>query len=635
MLTRWDQRGWRMKGQGWPGRRPFARAAVLGEGIGAPGRLIGRAALSLAAAALFLWLLADRLQSLDLAATRAAFAALESWQWLAAILATALSFWALGRYDDVMHRHLRTGRHGAASVRAGAAAIAVSQSLGFGLITGALMRWRLLPGMSLWQATRLTAAVSGGFFLAWGIVTLLTLATLPGPFHATALWALPVLALTPLLWWLPLPLPNTLLSLRLLVFAALDLGFACLALWLLCPKGAVAPDLVLMLPAYLLALGAGLASGAPGGLGAFEVTLLALLPGTPEAPMVAAVLAFRVVYYALPALLGSLALLRPGPPPRRATLPPAPQLVTQAARAECGLLRQGHLSLERSGPTIWLIGRSPHLLTAMFDPVIGPADLTPLARMATAEGRWPVVYKASARCAASARMQGFRSLRIACEVVLPPQTFTLSGSARSGLRRKLRQAEAAGLRVEETGSAPRPVSETACPEIPFVEMPLSEMAALNRAWSARRGGERGFSMGRFAPDYLRAQRVFLARQGDRLVAFASFHTGPREWVLDLIRHEEDAPEGCQHALIMAALEAARREGLTRLSLAARPDLACLPGWLRHRVEAPAAGLAQFKHSFAPRYEPLYLIAPHLPAAAVAGMGIRRAIHRPPPLPQTG
>ncbi len=620
MLPWWDQRGWRMKGQGWPGRSPFARVAVLGEGMGAPGRLAGRAALSLVAAGLFLWLLADRLQNLDLVATQAAFAALQVWQWLAAILTTAVSFWALGRYDDVMHRHLRTGRHGGASVRAGAAAIAVSQSLGLGLVTGALMRWRLLPGMSLWQATRLTAAVSGGFFLAWGIVTLLTVATLPGPFHKAAIWGLPALALSPLLWMLPLPLPNALLSLRLLMFTALDLGTGCLTLWLLCPTGGVAPDLILLLPAYLLALGAGLASGAPGGLGAFEVTLLALLPGTPEAPMVAAVLAFRVVYYALPALLGTLALLRPGPAPRRVVLPPAPHLVSQAPRAECGLLRQGHLTLERAGHTIWLVGRSPHLLTAMFDPVMGPADLVALARMARAEGRWPVAYKASARCAALARMQGFRCLRIAREAVLAPQSFALTGSARSGLRRKLRQAEAAGLRITAATTA---------------TLPLPEMAALNAAWSARRGGERGFSMGRFAPDYLRAQRVFLARQGNRLVGFVSFHAGPREWVLDLMRQMEDAPEGCQHALIMAALEAARREGLTRLSLAARPDLACLPAWLRPRIEASAAGLAQFKHSFAPRYEPLYLIAPHLPAAAMAGMGIARAIHRPTALPQTG
>ncbi|MBL8560719.1 MAG: DUF2156 domain-containing protein [Gemmobacter sp.] len=592
---------------------------MLREGIGAPGRLIGRAALSLAAAGLFLWLLADRLQSLDLAATRAAFTALEAWQWLAATLATGLSFWALGRYDDVMHRHLRTGRHGAASVRAGAAAIAVSQSLGLGLVTGALMRWRLLPGMSLWQATRLTAAVSGGFFLAWGIVTLLALAALPGPFQPVALWGLPALAMLPLLWRLPVPLPNAFLSLRLLGFAALDLGAATLALWLLCPAGA-SPGLAALLPAYLLALGAGLVSGAPGGLGAFEVTLLGLLPGTPEAPMVAAILAFRAIYYALPALLGTLALLRPGPPPRRTPLPPAPHLVAHAPRAECGLLRQGHLSLERMGAAIWLIGRSPHLLTAMFDPVTGPADLSALARGARAEGRWPVIYKASARPAARARAEGLRSLRIAREAVLAPQSFTLTGSARAGLRRKLRQAEAAGLRIGE-----------ALPDA----LPMAEMAVLNRDWSLMRGGERGFSMGRFAPDYLRRQRVFLAWQGARLMAFASFHAGPREWVLDLMRQTRDAPEGCQHALIIAALEVARREGQTRLSLAALPDLAFLPARLRRRFEAPSAGLAQFKHSFAPRCEPLYLIVPHLPAAALAALDLSRAIRHPPPLPDTG
>ena len=608
-----------MMAQDRPGRRPFARALAQREGFGAPGRLLGRAALSLAAAGLFLWLLADRLHSLDLAATRAAFAALEAWQWLAATLATALSFWALGRYDDVMHRHLRTGRHGAASVRAGAAAIAVSQSLGLGLVTGALMRWRLLPGMSLWQATRLTAAVSGGFFLAWGVVTLLALAALPGPFQSAALWGLPGLALVPLLWCLPLPLPNAFLSLRLLGFAGLDLGAATLALWLLCPPEA-APSLAALLPAYLLALGAGLVSGAPGGLGAFEVTLLALLPGTPEAPMVAAILAFRAVYYALPAILGTLALLRPGPAPRAAALPPAPHLVAQAPRAECGLLHQGHLSLERSGPAIWLVGRSPHLLTALFDPVAGPADFTALTRSARAEGRMAVVYKASARVATQARRQGLTVLRIAREAVLAPQNFTLTGSARSCLRRKLRQAETAGLRIEEASAA---------------DLPIVQMAAVNHEWSSLRGGERGFSMGRFAEDYLREQRVFLAWQGERLVAFASFHAGQTEWALDLMRQTQTTPEGCQHALIVAALERARVMGVQRLTMAALPDLAPLPVPLRRRVEARAAGLAQFKQSFAPRWEPLYLITPNLSAAAIAGIGLARAIHRPSPLPLSG
>src|SRR5690606_22584178 len=41
-------------------------------------------------------------------------------------------------------------------------------------------------------------------------------------------------------------------------------------------------------PAFLLALGAGLVSGAPGGVGPFDATLAALLPGAPASGLMAA-----------------------------------------------------------------------------------------------------------------------------------------------------------------------------------------------------------------------------------------------------------------------------------------------------------------------------------------------------------
>lgn len=613
--------------QAWQNRRATALVMASDNGLARLfSRVAGRAVLSVAAAVLFLWLLAHRLHDLDLAATIAAVSHLGAMQWAAAGLATAISFWALGRYDDVMHRHLGTGWHGAASVRAGAAAIAVSQSLGFGLVTGALMRWRLLPGLSLWQATRLTAAVSGGFLLAWAVITLVALALLPttfltGTFQNAALWALPLLVALPLLWRLPLAMPNAFLSLRLLIFASLDLGAATLALWLLCPPEA-ALSLSALLPAYLLALGAGLISGAPGGLGAFEVTILTLLPATPEAPMVAAIVAFRAVYYALPAMLGALALLRPAAMPVAEHMTalqhaPAPHLAEHAHRAETLLIRQGEHRLLRAGPTLWLTGRSRHLLAALFDPVAGPPDMAHLARVARAEARLPVVYKASGRTAAQARQQGFLAFRIAREAVLSPDEFTLDGSARAGLRRKLRLAATAGVTIRE--------GDPLC-------LPLAEMARVNADWAASRGGERGFSMGRFAPDYLHHQRVFLARYQGVLVAFVSFHAGRQEWALDLLRHDQNAPDGSLQALIHAALTSAAQAGVPSLTLAALPDLVPLPPWLRHRAEAGAAGLARFKQSFAPHWRPLYLIAPNLPAAILAGLGLRRAIHCPPPLP---
>ncbi len=109
----------------------------------------------------------------------AAFGQVTAAQWLAALAATAVSFWAVGHCDLVLHRHLGTGVGAGAAKRSGSAAITISQTLGFGLITGALVRWRMRPGMTLWQAARLTATVAISFLIGWALVTALALLIFP------------------------------------------------------------------------------------------------------------------------------------------------------------------------------------------------------------------------------------------------------------------------------------------------------------------------------------------------------------------------------------------------------------------------------------------------------------------------
>ncbi|MCB1329671.1 MAG: hypothetical protein KDK28_09575, partial [Maritimibacter sp.] len=64
-------------------------------------------------------------------------------------------------------------------VETGAAAIAVAQTIGMGTLTGALVRWRLLPGLGLAGALRLSVAVSLSFLAAWAVLTALALVALP------------------------------------------------------------------------------------------------------------------------------------------------------------------------------------------------------------------------------------------------------------------------------------------------------------------------------------------------------------------------------------------------------------------------------------------------------------------------
>lgn len=156
-------------------------------------RHVLRAGLSVALSIGFLWLLADRWAAIDTQALSSAFANLTAGQWLAALALTAASFWAVGRYDAVLHSHFATRTPPAVARRAGVCAIAVSQTLGLGLISGAILRWRMLPEISLWQATRLTAAVALSFLASWAVVTSMVLVVLPDAPYRT--WAFVALCL--------------------------------------------------------------------------------------------------------------------------------------------------------------------------------------------------------------------------------------------------------------------------------------------------------------------------------------------------------------------------------------------------------------------------------------------------------
>ena len=66
-----------------------------------------------------------------------------------------------------MHRILNTRVSARAAQASGAAAVALSQTLGFGLIVGTLARWRGLHRLDLAVASKVTALVSISFLGAW------------------------------------------------------------------------------------------------------------------------------------------------------------------------------------------------------------------------------------------------------------------------------------------------------------------------------------------------------------------------------------------------------------------------------------------------------------------------------------
>lgn len=601
---------------GCPFCPPVQAEAVVQEGDMARvlrPKVYRRLALMIGLSGLFLGLLAQRLQGLDPGMVLRAMGEVGGLAWAAALGATWVSFRAVAGYDLTLHRHLATGIAADRAGRAGFAAIAIGQTVGLGVISGALVRWRMLPELGFFGAMRLSLLVALSFLLAWGVVGAVVLSLSP---VGQLAWLAPavlggsaLLCLAGAVW--PRPwMPNLITQGRLVALAAADCLFAGLALWLLVPG-----DLALaaFLPVFLLALGAGLVSGAPAGLGAFEIVLLALLPGVAQADLLAGILAWRVIYYAGPALAGAVVALTArseAEGPRR-RLRPAPKI------AEGGLVAQGDLAIHPAG---FIAGRTRHGLVALDD----VADLAAFRAAAKDEGRWPVIYKAGPRMAGRARAAGMVVLPVALEARLDPQGFRLELSSRAGLRRKLRKAAAAAVLAAAED-----------------QPDWAALAVVNQAWAVARGGEHGFSMGRFDPAYLAGQRVMVARQGGRIVGFASFHRthlrGAEVWTLDLLRPDPTAPDGTAQSLVMAALQAACSAGVHRLSLAAVPvgclgDERGIVARLGRRPAGPMRGLCQFKAGFAPDWQRLYIAGPSLAALALVGGEIWDRVRHPPALP---
>ncbi|CUJ25906.1 Phosphatidylglycerol lysyltransferase [Cognatishimia activa] len=586
------------------------------------------------------WALYNQLQHIDFAQLWGAVMAVSLWQWALAFAATGVSFWAVARYDVIAHRHFRTGVSDRRATLTGAAAISVGQTTGAGAVVGAFIRWRMQPGLGLVKSAKITAFVTLAFLASWAAITSIAVLILPA---ADIPLAIPCSVLAILTGLAGIAFLNPVLKRAgqdvemptlpamgaLLGFCLLDVAAAALAFWILVPAG-VDISFAALFPIYLIALGAAILSGTPGGVGPFELTVLAMLPHFPEMELMAAILAFRMVYYAIPAAIGGIMVLRPiarGADGWAESVNGCidTALTNKSARAELGVVRQNGGSILHCTAGACGVVRTGQTLTTIFDPVIGDSsDLAaPLKRIAREQNRVVCKYKISRRHALRARREGWTVLHVSDEALIVPSDHALEGSKYRQLRRKLRQAEKAGVQIA----------------IAKDTLPFEDMAQISEAWEARNGGARGLSMGQFEASYVSGQAVFLAYLGEQLIGFVSFHKTSHEWCLDLMRATDDAPDGTMHLLVQTAIEAAKHENVSCVSLAAAPAGALTHhNWLEKSLrrnfftKAGGPGLRQFKACFNPRWQPLYMAAPGPAQLALAAVDLIRSVKRASPKP---
>jgi phosphatidylglycerol lysyltransferase len=257
--------------------------------------------------------------------------------WLAAIL-TVSSYTIMAGYDYLAIRFIK---HPLSLTRIALASFigyAFSNNIGFSMLAGASVRYRLYSswGLSALEITKVVAFCTLtlwlGFFSMGGMVFVLEPMGIPPgshiPFHTTL--PLGVLFLGILMGYIALTafyrhpvhfrgweiaIPSLPILFSQILVACVDWLLGGAVLYTLLPSE-LPLSFLNFIGVYFLAQMAGLASQVPGGLGVFETAVLMLFPHSMNATqLLGALIAFRGIYYLLPlgvatALLGSQELFR-------------------------------------------------------------------------------------------------------------------------------------------------------------------------------------------------------------------------------------------------------------------------------------------------------------------------------------
>jgi phosphatidylglycerol lysyltransferase len=248
---------------------------------------------------------------------------------LAATL-TAVNYIVLTGYDQLafvyLNRSFPRWQIGMASF----VGYALSNNLGFALLSGASARYRFYSrwGLTAQEISRIVIFYSGTFWLGlfvlggWGLalrppsglayVRGHQLATPAGIllFGLALGYALiPLIKRGPLrLFGQELALPAPRLIAGQFALSIADWALAAAVLWVLIPTPR--PPFGEIVGAFVVAQFLGLVSNVPGGLAVFEGSMLLLLRGDLDrAMLISVLLAFRVIYYFLPLVLALVALL--------------------------------------------------------------------------------------------------------------------------------------------------------------------------------------------------------------------------------------------------------------------------------------------------------------------------------------
>lgn len=269
-----------------------------------------------------------------------------------------------------------------------------------------------------------------------------------------------------------------------------------------------------------------------------------------------------------------------------------------------------------NGNAFLMYARRGRSLVALYDP-IGPAQeraemIWQFRDLCDLHHARPVFYQVRAENLPFYMDIGLTALKLGEEARVDLRRFDIEakGKEMKDLRYTWNRGGRDGLSLEihEPGQAP-----------------MVELKEISDAWlGGKNVREKGFSLGRFSPEYLQHFRIALIRYQGRPVAFANLLETHRNELasLDLMRAHPQAPKLTMEFMMIGLILHYKSHGYGRFSLGMVP----LSG-LQPRRGAPLAqrlgsmvfrrgeqlynfqGLRRFKDKFQPDWEPRYMAVP--------------------------
>lgn len=277
------------------------------------------------------------LLSTNYSALRAAIHQTSMEQMLLAAAFTAGSYIALTGYDACALRQLRLKVPYVTTALASFTSYAISFTMGFAPVTGGTVRYWIYSQAGLRASHVLSLTLIAGVTFWLGMVLVIGVVLLAMPAEIAAINQLKVVfnvllgagAVAAVIAWMVwvsmakrrivvrgavLELPGLRITALQVTLGAIDLLFAAAALYVLLPPGH-GLNYLTFAGLYVFGCLLGIASHAPGGIGAFEVTMLKTVPAPSTEALLAALVLFRLIYYFIPfvlafALLGAHEVMR-------------------------------------------------------------------------------------------------------------------------------------------------------------------------------------------------------------------------------------------------------------------------------------------------------------------------------------